>query len=344
MFRTCFYPLILSLIVSIVRLKRRLVSRGNIVILCYHRVRNETGIFYDQNISASPEEFKKQISYIKERFNVISLDQLLDYCSGKSDLKPNSIMITFDDGYKDNALNAFPVLENLGIPAIVFPATGLIDSDLIPWEDQLSYLFHRLTEDEIIINNNESYPLHSHEEKEHSIWQFSKNVKLLSPDKRDEIMEGLFDRYEIDKYEMQETAHSMSMRYMTTDDIRYWKDHGVDFGVHTVSHPRITALNEKEIYKEISESKKTLEAILEKPVNAFAYPYGKEGDFNEVTRSALKRAGIAIGMIFEPGINRPDTDFLELYRIGIAGNMDFRLACHGFSSYWDILKEIRRYQ
>ncbi len=328
----------------LLRLRRKLTNRNKLVILCYHRIREETRIFYDRNISVSPQGFREQMLYIKKHFSPVSIEELVDSYHENWDLKPNSIMITFDDGYKDNVLNAFPVLENLGITAIVFPATGFIDSDSIPWEDQLSYLFQRLPEGEIIINNNESYPLHSHEERKHSIWQFCKKLKLINPDKRDEIIEDLFDRYEIDKHEMKETAHSMSMGYMTADDIRYWKDHGIDFGVHTISHPCLTALNEKEIYKEISESKKTLEAILEKPVNAFAYPYGKKGDFNEVTRSLLKKAGITIGMIFEEGINCPETDFLELYRIGIAGNIDFRLACHGFSSYWDILKEIIRYQ
>lgn len=343
MFRACFYFFFLPFLLSAIRLKRRLIGKANLVILCYHRVRNETGIFYDQNISASPEEFKKQILYIRGRFNVISLDQLLDYCSGNDNLKPNSLLLTFDDGYKDNVLNAFPILKSLGIPAIVFPVTGFIDSDSIPWEDRLSYLFHRVPKDEIIIDNNERYSLRSPEEKEHSIWQFCKKLKLINPDKRDDIIEDFFNRYKIDKHEMQETAHSISMGYMTTDDIRYWNDHGIDFGIHSVSHAHLTTLNEKEIYEEMSESKRALEDIFKKPINAFAYTYGRKGDFNEVTRSTLKRAGIAIGMIFEPGINRPDTDFLELYRIGVAGNIDFKLACHGFSSYSDILKGIRRY-
>ena len=79
---------------------------------------------------------------------------------------------------------------------------------------------------------------------------------------------------------------------------------------------------------------------MEKPASVFAYPYGKEGDFSGVTRLSLKKAGISVGMIFEPGINHPDADILELCRLGIGGNGDFKLACHGFSSYLDVFKEI----
>ncbi len=291
----------------------------------------------------APKEFRKQISYFKAHFNIISLGQLLDYRDGHYDLKPNSIMIIFDDGYKDNVLNAFPVLERLEVPAIAFPVVGFIDTDTVPWEDRVAYFFHKLSQKEIIINKEESYSLRSLEEKKYSIWKFANNLKLLSSDSRDKILQDLFNKFNIDKHKMQETAHSTSMGYMTADDIRYWKDRGIDFGIHTVTHLPFATLNEEDMYEEISESKQALEAILEKPVNAFAYPYGKKGDFNEVTRSLLNKAGITIGMIFEPGINHPDTDFLELYRFGVGGNMDFRLACHGFSSHWDVLKEIIRY-
>ena len=143
---TCFLFLLVKLI-------RKLNNRNNLIILCYHRINNKTGIFYDQNISASPEEFKKQMLYIKKHFNVISIDQLLDYYCGKCDLKSNSIIITFDDGFMDSALNAFPVLQVMAIPAVVFPITGFIDSDAIPWEDQIAYFFHKLSDDKVIINS-----------------------------------------------------------------------------------------------------------------------------------------------------------------------------------------------
>ena len=140
---------------------------------------------------------------------------------------------------------------------------------------------------------------------------------------------------------MKKLAYSMSLGYMTKNDIRYWSKQGIDFGIHTVTHPCLTALDEKAIYEEVSKSKKELEVILEKPVNCFAYPYGNKGDFNEVTRSVLKKIGINIGMTFEPGTNLSDTDFLELYRMAIAGNIDFKLACYGLTRFVDIFKEMR---
>lgn len=330
----CFLP--------ILRNKRRIKRNHELVILCYHRVNNKTGIFYDRNISADIKEFKSQMLYIKKHFNIISIEQLINYYMGESNLKPNSIMITFDDGFKDNELNAFPILEELGIPAVVFLTTGFINSDDVPWEDQISYVFKKLFIEEIIINKKEIYSLRSPEEKENSIWKFCKKLKMINPDIRKEIIEGLIDKYKIDKEKMKELGHSMSIGYMSKKDIQYWSNHGIDFGIHTVTHPCLTTLNEERIYEEISESKKALETIIDKPVNAFAYPYGKKGDFNHVTASLLKKAGITTGMIFEPGINNlDDSNLLELFRFGVGRNINFKLACYGFTGYTDIFKKTR---
>jgi len=333
MFRTCIYPLFLS----IVRLKLRLTRKGNLVILCYHKIRKQTGIFYDSNISATPEEFKRQISYINNYFNVVSAVQLLEYCRGHYDLKPNSIMITFDDGFKDNVLNAFPVLESMGIPAVVFPTAGFIDTDTVPWEDQAAYFFHQLSQNKITIDNNEVYSLRSLQEKAESTWRFCKRLKSYESEGRIQLIEDLYEKYHIDREEMKKAAHSMSMGYMTGEDIQYWKQRRIDFGIHTVTHPCLTTLHRKAIRSEISTSKKILETILKRPVHIFAYPYGKKDDYDETTKTLLAEAGIKAAMIFEPGINGSDSDCMELHRMGIARNMDFRLACHGFTSYWDVL-------
>lgn len=321
-----------SSLLPILRYQRRLTNNHDLVILCYHRVREKTGIFYDENISVSSSEFKQQMQYIARHFNVITIDQLTEYSKGHYKLKPNSIMITFDDGYKDNAVNAFPVLEELNMPATVFLTTGCIDSDAIPWEDRVSYLFNKISTEEVQTQSGQVYSIASQEQKKKAIWHFCKKLKFLTQNKRNKIIEELFNRYQINEDEMHQTAYEIQMGFVTTGDIRYWHERGINFSCHTDTHPCLTTLTEEEMYVEISESKRMLEDILGEPVHTFAYPYGREGDFNEVTRSALEKAGVSIGMIFEPGINRPDNDFLALHRIGIAESIDFRLASHGLYS------------
>ena len=314
-----------------IRFKRKIQNKCDLVILCYHRVREKTGIFYDRNISASPEEFREQMLYIRTHFTPVSIDEVIDSYRGSWELKPNSILITFDDGYKDNALNALPILDEFGIPAVVFVVTGFIDTDHISLWDRISYAFNTIKLNEIKITNDDVYLLKSQGERENSIWKFCKMLRGINNDHREKLVKDIFEKYKIDKNELWNSAQRNSLGYMTKNDIQYWSNRGIDFGMHTVNHPSFNTLSKKEMFLEVSESKKTIENILGKTVSVFAYPFGKEGDFNETSKSVLESAGIDVGMIFNPGINNPAVDKYELYRIGIDPNINFKLACHGFS-------------
>lgn len=314
-----------------IRYKRKIQNNSDLVILCYHRVRDKTGIFYDRNISASPEEFRKQMLYIKKHFYPVSLDEIINSYMGDWKLKPNSILITFDDGFKDNVLNVFPVLEELGIPAIVFVITGFINKDSVQWEDRLSYAFQIIPEVKVKISDEEVYSLKSNENRDNPIWQFCKKLRCVKPDKRNEIIKDLYEKYQIDEDEFKQMAYTNSLGYLTKDDIQYWSNRGIDFGTHTINHPSFAKLSEEEMYLEVYESKRALECILEKQVSVFAYPYGKASDFNETSKSILKRAGIDVGFTFIHGKNNSYTDIYGLHRMGIGSDIDFKIACHGYS-------------
>jgi peptidoglycan/xylan/chitin deacetylase (PgdA/CDA1 family) len=78
-----------------------------------------------------PNDFEWQIKYLKEReFSFVSMDEIYLYLSGQLKLKPKSVCITFDDGYKDNLTQALPILEKYKIPAIIYIATDYIDRGL----------------------------------------------------------------------------------------------------------------------------------------------------------------------------------------------------------------------
>ena len=90
-------------------------------ILMYHNISDfpsERNIPYD---NVSPWLFEKQMSMlIKERFNIISLSELINYIKNDILIPPKTIVITFDDGFKNNFTNAFPLLKKKGIKASFF--------------------------------------------------------------------------------------------------------------------------------------------------------------------------------------------------------------------------------
>jgi len=186
----------------LIRFIRKMEKSSNLVILTYHRVRERTGIFYDRNINASPLEFRRQMEYIKKKFNLISMSELVECYEQKRNLKPNSLMVTFDDGYRDVAFNAFPILKELGIPAVAFLITGVIDTDAISWEDQISFIFQTIPNGTVKITEDAVYSLKSPGEKDISLWQVCKKLKEIRSIERNRIINELIETYQIDVEQM----------------------------------------------------------------------------------------------------------------------------------------------
>lgn len=80
-------------------------------ILCYHSIDNSNWRF-----STPVKEFEKQLKYLKSKFKIVSLDEIID----KANNKTNNLSITFDDGYEDVYVNAFPIMKRMKIVGTVF--------------------------------------------------------------------------------------------------------------------------------------------------------------------------------------------------------------------------------
>ena len=98
-------------------------------ILTYHHVARVPADHPRGNLFVSPEEFECQMEYLKKKqFPVVSLDQIRAGLLGETSLPPKAVAISFDDGFEDNYLHAFPILKKYGFPATVFMITEKIGS------------------------------------------------------------------------------------------------------------------------------------------------------------------------------------------------------------------------
>ncbi len=113
---------------------------------------------------------------------------------------------------------------------------------------------------------------------------------------------------------------------LSWDQIRCLDRSGlVEFGSHSVDHVRMSGLPAAEMRRQAVESRQVLERVLEKPVRAFAYPYGQPGDFSEETTCCLKEAGYTAAVTTCWGTRNSAQDLLRLRRISLSSGDDARM-------------------
>jgi len=109
-------------------------------ILMYHYISipPEDADKYRVDLSVAPEEFRAQMAYLAANgFEPIDLYDLSLAITAKRELPPKPVIITLDDGYRDNYENAFPILQEFGFKATFFVVTEFIDrgfADYVTWE------------------------------------------------------------------------------------------------------------------------------------------------------------------------------------------------------------------
>src|SRR4051794_36123063 len=122
------------------RSRGRLDENG-LRILFYHRVSDD-----DDLLAVSPRRFRQQMELLAAKgYDVLGLAAAADLLNAGV-VPRRSVVLNFDDGYRDVAENALPILEQLGFPATVFLPTGVIDGmttfswyreqpPLLAWDD-----------------------------------------------------------------------------------------------------------------------------------------------------------------------------------------------------------------
>jgi peptidoglycan/xylan/chitin deacetylase (PgdA/CDA1 family) len=123
-------PVVTSSMTAPAMIRRKLANGHAFPILMYHSIpasiAKGTNSYYDLRVSL--ENFRRQMQFLRDhRFNVIDLKEYIQARENGEDIPHNSVAITFDDGYRDNYLNAFPVLKIFRFPATVFLVTDLLD-------------------------------------------------------------------------------------------------------------------------------------------------------------------------------------------------------------------------
>ena len=114
------------------------------------------------------------------------------------------------------------------------------------------------------------------------------------------------------------SAPAFSERKMLSwRQIQEMASQGIHFGSHTVSHPKLTELDDESVHIELIQSKKMIEDQLGLECRHFAYPYGL---LTEKTRELVQQAGFKTACSTRSGFNNAERDPFMLHRIEVYGS------------------------
>jgi len=277
-------------------------------ILCYHRIGTEGVPLFS---GLEPRIFEAQMQFIKRRYRIISLDQLCDEME-RPTAEGLAIAVTFDDGYRDLYTYALPILQKHRIPATIFLPVTSIETGEVPWYDRVFLALKVLPQDhfDIVLDRPRSFPLISRETRLQAATTIIEHLRTLSEQSRRQYCESLEREVTLPREELCD-------RMLTWEQVRAMCRAGIGFGSHTMTHPAVSRLTEKQLESELRQSKQMLEERIGAPVRHFAFPFGKPADCGTAAQAVLAECGYRSAATTVEGICTPGDELFGLHRLQI---------------------------
>lgn len=258
--------------------------------------------------------FRKQLEFFSKNFNVVRMEDVIAAISVGKKLPENALLLTFDDGYIDHYTYAFPLLEEFGfqgsffIPGKTFTTHQLLDVNKIHYilasaniynlmEDVLELMnyyrgreFDYASNDELI----NIYAVANRFDCKETIF-VKRILQTVLPEKlRNKISSELFEKYV--GVSEERLAYEL---YMTEEQIRTMKRHGMFIGLHGYDHYWLGNLPEEKMREDIDKAIESLNEFINPNSWVMNYPYGS---YNQSVLDYIKSKGAVVGLTTEVGV------------------------------------------
>jgi len=277
-----------------------------IIVLIYHRV---TSLPSDpQLLAVAPDNFLSQINHIKDSFPVLRFEGDWTRINGPS------VVITFDDGYADNVLEALPILEGADVPATFFVSTDGLGSSREFWWDDLERIILKgvAFPDSFVLRDarfGRCWPTRNSSERNILYQEIHPLIKQIDAARREGWLKQLRDWACIAE------EGRASHRVMTCNELKKLASSRLaTIGAHSASHAPLIALSCDDQKREIIESKRRLEELTGREIAVFSYPFGGKRDYNRETVRLCHDSGYVRAASNFPGQVHRWTDPFQMPR------------------------------
>lgn len=278
-------------------------------VLTYHRIADaaSTPELDPGIVSATPEQFARQVEFLARAYQVIGLETVLEAIRTGRPLPPRSVLITFDDAYEDFQTAAWPLLRAHRMPVTLFVPTAFPDAaERRFWWD---HLHHALTQS-------------AHEELQETplgpLALSSTETRLEAATRLKACLKTLPHREAMDWYDRMVTKLECPRGrnpVLGWEALRHLAAEGVTLCPHTRTHPLLERVSEVEALAEVSGSLRDLEQAIGPTLPVLAYP---AGSVCASLAERMRSAGFTLAFTTAHGVNDLRTaDLLRLRRINV---------------------------
>lgn len=260
-------------------------------IFLFHRVSPQRDKLWDP---LSPERFDEILKYLKSKFEIHQVDNLLANNIPAKSKKPLA-SIVFDDGYKDYIEYALPILKNHNLSASMYVVTDCVDREIPPWTYVLDNAIantkkNKIEIDSSLLPDKLKYTSWKNEAEKIS---FAKKLKPFLKTVSNSTRENIYKQVikSIDDVQLPQNL------MMNWDEINEIKTAGTIIGSHTATHPLLAKIEtESEIENELKLSTDKIKAHTGEFPLTISYPIGS---FDERVKIIAKKTGFKFGLAVE---------------------------------------------
>jgi peptidoglycan/xylan/chitin deacetylase (PgdA/CDA1 family) len=289
-----------GLLASFAFFKRMFFSHGDLVILMYHRVldhADEEEEYSQPGLIVSRQVFDKQISFLAKDYNLLSLENLMELLQNNKPIPKRAVVITFDDGWRDNYLYAYPILKKHKVPATIFLATDFIGAAKIFWflqlelllaegnlyPEKLAHILEKVKEENKASLSAQDLSLLDIDSIKGDPDKFIERMKQLDFEIIQKIIDGMIAEGGLSSEKWRKKRWVLNW-----DEVIDMNRNNIDFGSHGCSHQILTSLSLDEVERELVQSRKVIEERIGKKICLFSYP---NGDYNSKIKKLVQKSG-----------------------------------------------------
>ena len=300
--------------------------RGRVVVLMYHRVLDsqaEATAWSHPAIVVRRATFEQQMARLAARFRMLGLDEFETFLGRKTldgDSRP-ACLVTFDDGWIDTYREAWPVLDALDVPAVVFLPTQFIGAQRMFWREALGrLLFDAWTRarGDAAFAARATAVLQAHglagllarqpDEIRDAILQATQSLRHQGEAEAPPVL------VEVEALCAGTPRSATSDAFMDWAQVREMAAAGIAFGAHGVTHRILSTLPVPVAAGEVAASRSAVAEGLGAAISSFSYP---NGGWNPAVARAVGDTGFEVAFSTDIGSLGPGDDRLAIRRFNV---------------------------